>query len=689
MIEEKVKYPNLFVYLFISPFFWFLLVILLSFALYLTTLSNSVYYGDSAEFIVTALKNGVPHPPGFPLFVAIAHQFSKLPLSTVAWRINLVSAVFGALSAGTFFGSLYLLTRHRVISAVSAMFYALAPLFWIYSTVAEVFAMNNFFLALLLFLSIYVHKHPQKSYLFPIISFVFGLGLTGHQVLFFYAPALLYLLIALKIYQKPRLVIYNIIAFAIGQMPQLYLWYAARGNPYYNWGDPDSLDRLVHHILRLDYGVFKLGGFSSLQEGGAFAYLPFYAASLLRNLHVLLFFIPFGLFFLWKKDRIVFWISIVSFLLFGPVFLWFAGLPMTAIVQKGVGERFFMQSIFFAFVFMGYGIFSLWKIIIGSNQFNQAMKVGGIVVLLAALTSTLTYFYPRVNLKNNKVFEEYARNMFQTLPENSLFLVGSATTDTGLMGSIYLQQVEGLRPDIKTVSLSLLPAIWYQETLKMYYPDLTLLTLPHTGSSEFTVTLCQQAAQQPTFVDGWSPGFNPGDNRECAFVQKGLVIQLFPKDFVFDIDMYKKDSDALWAAYTIPKVASEHIFDLRTREILFFYSQARVSTGIMYLTQGREDWAKEEFEKAWSISRDNWLAASYLALLLYKEGKVDEAITLEHQALAVYPDNPDSYLHLGVWYAQKKNLGKARYYLNKYLERYPNAPDRERVLSLLKHLTSD
>ena len=64
---------------------------------YVLTLAPTVSLWDSGEFIAAAKDLGVPHPPGSPLFVLLAHTWAALlPLGTFAWRVNLFSAVAGA-----------------------------------------------------------------------------------------------------------------------------------------------------------------------------------------------------------------------------------------------------------------------------------------------------------------------------------------------------------------------------------------------------------------------------------------------------------------------------------------------------------------------------------------------------------------------------------------------------------------
>src|SRR5213596_4379632 len=67
--------------------------------LYSWTLAPTVTLTDSGELIVVAQGVGVAHPPGFPLWVILAHLASLVPLGNIAVRINFSSAVFAALAS--------------------------------------------------------------------------------------------------------------------------------------------------------------------------------------------------------------------------------------------------------------------------------------------------------------------------------------------------------------------------------------------------------------------------------------------------------------------------------------------------------------------------------------------------------------------------------------------------------------
>ncbi len=67
--------------------------------LYAITLAPTVTLVDSGELIVAARGLGVAHPPGFPLYVLLAHIATLAPFGNVAARVNFASALFAAMAA--------------------------------------------------------------------------------------------------------------------------------------------------------------------------------------------------------------------------------------------------------------------------------------------------------------------------------------------------------------------------------------------------------------------------------------------------------------------------------------------------------------------------------------------------------------------------------------------------------------
>src|SRR5690606_25494855 len=97
------------------PYLAAVVVALLVLTGYVLTLAPTVTFWDAGEFIAAARVLGIPHPPGTPLFVLIAHVWGTLiPFGEFAYRTNLLSAVLSAGAAGFFF-----LVAHETLATVA------------------------------------------------------------------------------------------------------------------------------------------------------------------------------------------------------------------------------------------------------------------------------------------------------------------------------------------------------------------------------------------------------------------------------------------------------------------------------------------------------------------------------------------------------------------------------------------
>src|SRR6476619_3307662 len=86
------------------PYLWAVATFAVVMGIYLVTLAPTTAFWDTSEYIAAAKVLGIPHPPGNPLVVILAHSFGLLPLAaSYAVRINLLAAGTSAASAGLWF----------------------------------------------------------------------------------------------------------------------------------------------------------------------------------------------------------------------------------------------------------------------------------------------------------------------------------------------------------------------------------------------------------------------------------------------------------------------------------------------------------------------------------------------------------------------------------------------------------
>ncbi len=251
-----------------------LLLVLSIFGLYVRELCPTVFWRDSAEFQLVGYALGIPHPAGSPAYIPLAKLFSLLPFGEVAFRINLLSAVSGALAAGMLSLLCFELIKlvrpaglqvwgARLASLVGALIFGLCPSFWLFSEVAEVYSLQALCLLTLLWLGARCASALQAGPRQPgtrneaalrlavLFSLLYGLSLGVHISLVFFAPVFLACLwrrrreLGLGRREAGRL----LFLFLLGASVYLYLPLRSAAHPLFQWGELHAPGSLLDYLL--------------------------------------------------------------------------------------------------------------------------------------------------------------------------------------------------------------------------------------------------------------------------------------------------------------------------------------------------------------------------------------------------------------------------------------------------------
>jgi 4-amino-4-deoxy-L-arabinose transferase-like glycosyltransferase len=119
-----------------------------SLAVYVRTLlPGTGYSGDTAKWQFLGAVGGIAHATGYPLYIAVDQAWvSIVPFGSVAWRVNLLSALLAATAVGVLFLLLRILDVRRSVAAATALVFAFSATFWSQAVVAEVYALHALFL---------------------------------------------------------------------------------------------------------------------------------------------------------------------------------------------------------------------------------------------------------------------------------------------------------------------------------------------------------------------------------------------------------------------------------------------------------------------------------------------------------------------------------------------------------------
>jgi len=175
--------------------------------LYVLTLAPTTQFWDTSEYIAAAYTLGIPHPPGNPLFVLMAHVWGLLPLAhAYAERINLFAGVTSAISAGCWFlvaerwlrSFVPALWPRRLTALAGAIVSATAFTVWNQSVVNEkVYTLSLLSIALILWLIVRWDDQPAgeaHDHHLLLIIYLLALTATNHMMGVLVGPVVIILL---------------------------------------------------------------------------------------------------------------------------------------------------------------------------------------------------------------------------------------------------------------------------------------------------------------------------------------------------------------------------------------------------------------------------------------------------------------------------------------------------------------
>jgi hypothetical protein len=222
------------------------------FLLYAATLAPTIGFWDSGEYVAAAHILGIPHPPGSPLFVLLAHAWESLLAPTglpVAVRINLFTAALMAAAHGFWFLVVDRTLRgaggggalRRVGATAAVVVSATAFTVWNQADVTEkVYAISFFTTALVTWLALRWRDTGRKTRGLVVIALVLALSATNHLMGVLAAPALLVfvLLVDRQALLRPRLWLAGVPLVALALSVQLFLPIRAAERPVLSEADP-------------------------------------------------------------------------------------------------------------------------------------------------------------------------------------------------------------------------------------------------------------------------------------------------------------------------------------------------------------------------------------------------------------------------------------------------------------------
>lgn len=470
---------------------------LINFIFYLLTLAPTVTFEDSGELITAAFNLGIPHPPGYPLFTLLGRFFTLLPFGTIAYRVNLMSAFFTAaagvfvcwttilLIENTFMQSGFIKKMpYRIIEILTlsmgvctAVLFGTARTTWEQAVITEVYGLNSFFMAIFLFLAIWFMRMSDlsgKKKVLLLMSYISGLALTNHTTSLMFVPlvGIFILIFGKKLLLNRKVLFKSIIFYILGLTPYIYLPIASAKNPVLDWGNPENLTNFINVITRQQYN----DGTKQTLEG-FIAQFGFFCSDLLIKqwMPLVLLFAAAGLFFLFQKNRSVFYFVLCVLFFAMPVTIWMTNIdiasPTEGIENKAVVTVFYIPAYLVTAILIGIGLFRL------ITCFNIKIRLyawlTGISLILLSGGLAIARTMPEVTMRRHTFARDYCDNVFNLMPEDALYFVDM---DPFYFPTMYYQFVEKKRPDLIIFNQNMLRRSWYINWIRNFYPEFAKLS---------------------------------------------------------------------------------------------------------------------------------------------------------------------------------------------------------------------
>jgi hypothetical protein len=416
---------------------------------YLLTQYPGLAYTDSGELAAACATFGVAHPTGYPLFTLLGHTWTLLPWPSVIGGLNVLAAIFVAASASMMFLLLQELRLSRIVAATGALLYGWTSIVWTQAQSIEVYSLH----ALLLTTTLYAamrSRNASKNDVrwFAITALLFGLMLTNHLSSAFLMPGIVLLALppGTTRAQTKRLALIA----CIGLIPlALYVTLPLRSaqNPPINWGMAHrSLDAFLYHVKGTQFGVWL---FSDDKVAG-------------KNLKVFLAMLP----------QAVAWIGLVAVAIGGVTLVRRerrTALALTLILVGNLGislgysipdiENYFLPSVIVVIIFSAVGFASVLQRV-------KAERFAIALLLLPLVSATSAWKVQ--DRSHDRAVEAYTRMILDNAEPNAVIITHQ--WDYFCSAFWYLQNVEGVRPDVTIIDKELLRRTWYVPYLTYRYP---------------------------------------------------------------------------------------------------------------------------------------------------------------------------------------------------------------------------
>ena len=460
----------------------------------------SITWWDSSSYSLAAGTLGINGPPGSLLLTLLGWPLARLPFSTPAYVLNLFAGLLAGLTA-----ALVYVTARRLLriagaksggadlsgatalgAALGALTFAFSDTLWEHAVKFTPYVLTALFTGLILWTMMRWWEgadRPDSWRRLALLGLLFGLDFSVHRTNALLIPgALVWILIRDPAVIRRRVSwVWGVGSFVAGLAVNLLLIpIAAFTRSPFNWWEPSNWPRYWDYVSLKTFGggflldlfprkshiwsvqaadllrILRDNFFPRTGSMGVLGVLPALAAVL-------------GLAMLWRNNRRLAAAFLIALLLQASLTVLYFNIPAQFFRPF---DRHYLPVCVTIAVLVAFGLATLTRGV--ANLLKTRARVGAVCVaalVVAVPAGQLAGNWTALDASNRYFTLDYAANVLRNLPADAIyFTVG----DNDTFPPMYLQAIEGVRPDVTIINLSVASLPDFTAQLKRRDPSFPL-----------------------------------------------------------------------------------------------------------------------------------------------------------------------------------------------------------------------
>lgn len=633
-------------------------VVAIAAALFSSTVSGNVHFGDSAESAAGVGSLGILHAPGYVAWVGLARLFSELvPIGGLALRVALFSVVCASATVGVVFAIARRLGASPAGAAIGALSLAASSSFWFYAGYAKAYALTSFLIALTVWCLI-TWSSSGTRWRLAVAGLAMGLSLgAAWQSMAVAAPGLALLLVAYD--RRPRVRDLSVLAASgLAAAGGVVGWVMVRASadPAVTWGGASTPGRAIRLLLMRDF-INLQGTGAGTARGQSVASGDNLSAFVVKVLRIPLFLtaeygiavlavLVVGAAVAVRSSRTSRWWALLVIYLANVAAVFAIISPGRRPRSAAVSREALLRTGGFT---LAAGIVLACLVALGATWALERAGTGtavipsrrrsretsaqrrarqaasatrarrpwlGQVVAGAVLLGTAGYHWSAASHHEPPFAADYGYNVLTSLPDDTVLLTNLLERSFTVE---YQQVVRDLRPDVELVQIEKLASAWYREDVG----ERLGIDFEGGGDRTFELGLAvtdQLSGQRPVYYDASALSSLVSAREDLAYRAVGLVAEALPTG-----GGQSFDADA--TARLLEGYRLDGLFDDPAR---LRYPNARMLTpyvttlsdlGVALAQEERFPEARHQLERALQIAPDDETATDLLRQLDVLEGQ--------------------------------------------------------------------